>query len=301
MKKAILPDYIFRNIESKRHDISILAHVSKLTAYFTVLPDNTWAFKYFEGGPLSSIDFNSYSEEVLRDRGAGAYFQCLANYNRENNYIFSKSLTQALTLTDMEISRDYLPSTFNGYFELPGVMGYDSKECLGIFATIFDGPKGKLLTMVLIDSEKKEYPSFSYVRILLDRPTLKECVKSCPIIHDVVVSGAIIGKREEEFSKVPDFFVPIINAIVFAANTQAPLQLNSFEGNENAVKTQKKIFTHLPYRSFGEDFVMPREQHVDATVVAGHFRWQPHGEGRKLLKHIYISPFVRRYEKSEKL
>ena len=49
----------------------------------------------------------------------------------------------------------------------------------------------------------------------------------------------------------------------------------------------------------GFNFKKPVTYSVDQTTVMGHFRWQPHGEGRKHVKLIWIQSHSRTYNKEE--
>jgi hypothetical protein len=301
MIHTLLTDYIFKKAFPKNQAMQIFCYVADLHHYLKITDSGVATIEYKPGGPFNPQSFAEVAPVVNRDMGVVSLLFALRELKENENHVFSKSLTKALIDTDMEIGRKYLPDNYCGFFKMEGLVGYHNAPSVGVFVQIGDHENGKkFLAVVSIDKEQNGHYSTSYCKINLDKETLKECVFSVgKLKHDVLdEESLVIGKRIEEIKEVPDFFKAAINGLLFATYTETELELSKFEGNKNAQETQRKIYTNLPYKYHGRDFKLPgRETYVDATIVSGHFRWQPCGPERKSVKHIYIEPHVRRYEK----
>jgi hypothetical protein len=49
----------------------------------------------------------------------------------------------------------------------------------------------------------------------------------------------------------------------------------------------------------GFNYKKPKRYYVDGCEVSGHFRWQPHGEGRSKIKLIFIEPYTKVFNNKE--
>lgn len=190
-------------------------------------------------------------------------------------YRLSKDITTALVHTKpLKDIRAFLPHTFVGIIQVP-----TTDYC---FSDFFVHKHGDYLTCR--DNPYNSSRKISHFRWRLS--------KVDELYED--------GRCKKEVLSTLNLMLNLLLYIQYTDDKY--LDLNKFHGSKNAIETKKKIYSSLKHYICGESFVLPNEYngtYVDATVVKGHFRWQPFGLKRSKLKHIYIAPHTRVYDKDK--
>lgn len=292
----LLPDKI-ENFNGKSHLMALLKGLTQLTPAFNRLAHNQ--IEIDPNAVDSGLDkFISFAQKdvslytfIMNWKAYKANPRCL---------VFSESLTKAFSMTDMNYATKYLPETFSAYIELRGwnVPIFKNQKIEGFFIEIIPYGEGKKIYISIIAKD----PNAKQNSQVLGTPLSKFLEEGDVYFLNLKFNGDKTLYEEinsEGFKKDPrcdyTYLAPLINAVVFAHNQEYELNLNEFYGSKKAIETQKKIYSNQPFYEFHKDFNFV----VDATVVSGHFRFQPFGEGRKKVKLIYIEPHVRRFKTTE--
>lgn len=232
----------------------------------------------------------------LKDEGFCNMISAMSLYQNHSakNYIFSEALVRILKRTKTDLSLKYLPESFYGFFDIPGLVDIEGKVIDGVFVNIH---KGVLQFSGLVKEVhgKDSYFSQWYFQFPLDRnKTLSEVVGDSFFVSETSpgVSEMLPLSDEKETHQL------IANALAYVCNVPLGLELgkNEFKGGWKKIEAQKKNFTQQDFIFVGKDYE-GRVFSIDSTAVSGHYRWQPHGPERSLVKLIFIEPHERNYKK----
>lgn len=230
-----------------------------------------------------------YAEHLAKNPSVAVCMRAYIGWKKEKNvFVFSENLSKALEETDADIGFKYLPDNFSAYIVLDGERVIDGHKVDGslVHITNFGGIRR---LYAVISGGNGDYLRYFYHE-LGKHDTIQEMLDSTPSYRNVdteLRENIPVGSSERVGHD--EIIKTFINAIIFSSYSEDFVEISKFQSRQEC--------TTLPYRLYGSDFKLPeREYSVDATVVSGHFRWQPYSEGRSKLKHIYIKPHIRHYK-----
>lgn len=118
--------------------------------------------------------------------------------------------------------------------------------------------------------------------------------------QEKITAAELIDVRENS-EKIWYF---IFNALLYIQSGDPDLREYSppqkppgFKGRERSWRKLHKDQSMYPMTLIGYGYKKPPMRYVDSTMVAGHFRWQPYGEGFSKIKLIWIETHERVYKK----
>jgi hypothetical protein len=317
MQNFILPDYLDgTKIDSKNINLFNLYLVSQLTPYMRIMSDLQVEIRFEKGEhpEIEGIPLDSLVPIIRHDESMKVFLRALKGYreNPSKNYIFTKDLTTSLKNTKLDVRSKYLPKKFSAFIEMKGLFDHEGEEIKGFFVDIKSDPNHFIylgfvnfnhnlnsytishLNIPLEDSERplsELIKDYQYVCRGVDKEMLKkwktgENICGNPIIEEYVQQGEYY-----------DHFHAVFNAIIYITNPQEDMieESNIFSDKKSKRDTQKKIYTPKNFIILGKNFKNPKEYTCGEIGVSGHWRWQPYGPARSLLKRIFIKPHTRNY------
>lgn len=128
---------------------------------------------------------------------------------------------------------------------------------------------------------QKMYPAFTTVNLTKSNNT---------ILIDIIDQHNKMTKGQNIDI---DKFKLVMNLLVFISSPSEEFKecFNDFSLNKNKGETEKKIYTQIPIIPIGTEVEFLRLVRHPQFSVKGHFRWQPHGDGRRFRKLIFINPY----------
>jgi hypothetical protein len=228
-------------------------------------------------------------------------------YKREkgSNYVISKNLGTALTMTKYDLNLKHVPTDFCGFVVLPDVF---KKKYFGsfVFSLVIEGKPSIGMTSVCYEQGyKKDEINFEgrtlvpgYHVIPLDHIAYSDAVDD--LTSDEEVEAQI--KKNKYWMEMDEtdalYYRTLMQAIVYIKNADEKFvsEVNQFSSKKSKREGEKKVYSSLPFIRVGMNFNLPKQYSVDHTIVSGHFRWQPYGSEKTLVKLIYIEPHLRTYD-----
>jgi hypothetical protein len=127
--------------------------------------------------------------------------------------------------------------------------------------------------------------------------TLEEAYDKYKDQSRVVENGEIIQCGAIDFNENYPLRMAI-NLILYVSNQNEDFiqQYNQFSDKKKIAQLERHQYTSEPYIVIGDDIKFLRLCTVDKTVVKGHWRNQPHGEGRLNRRWIFIGAHDRHYK-----
>jgi hypothetical protein len=319
LQPSILPDYLDRSKKSKNDYLNIISINSQLVKYATVVDRVSMDINLGPENPVfDGVSLRQVLPLLSGDESFKIYMKAYKGYldNKGNNYIVSNSLREALLNTKLDIKCSFLPKNFSAYIQTNNLFDQEGEEIKGVFVDITDkyGPSF-YMGFITFNREMKTY-SVGHLNIPLEDKdkSIKEIVETYKTVYRGLTPevyeklyGNIKGFQKQEdglaFStktKYHDYLHIIFNVILYIHYHNEPFEIktNNFSSKTSKYVAQTKIYTTKPYILLGENFRKPKEYTCGEVGVSGHFRWQPYGPSKSLLKHIYIKPHTRNYNKS---
>lgn len=294
--KALFLDYVLGNIRPSSQEIAMMVRVLSLSDYVV---DDTFVWR--DDGPLDFEEYALFTGLIHNDVGTAHFVRSLKDIKESSPmpvYCFTSSLIKALSKTNIELTKNFLPSSGTYYFSMDGLCDYDGCPIVGTLLRIFDDKNGaRIISIASITKEDTPAKyAFGYnIFEIKDDLSIEQAIIRNPRKVQKLVDGKIETITSKIFA-VPEYTKALINGLIYARNQEYEVNLSDFEtGSTKAIETRKKINTHLPHQRFGDDFVLPKNWHYNATVVSGFFRWQRCGEKLSRVKLIYIDPHIRTF------
>jgi len=105
-------------------------------------------------------------------------------------------------------------------------------------------------------------------------------------------------------SKYKDIFSYAINCILYVQSGQPDLRLirppkNKCKSTKGIKKYKRKYPLDIPIVYVGYNYKKHNFYSLDGTTVRGHFRWQPYGKKRSLIKLIWIDTYEKVFNKDQ--
>lgn len=248
---------------------------------------------YFEA--LNSFDSNAayIAREFVADQ---SNWMTLADYGlfyhspKKKNYVFSKNLTKALSETKIEKSVDIGREASSFYFEMPDV-SFNGRSLVCVFGHTVLLESSLILrvqTMIKINSD---YQTLGFYFELDNETSIADRFEEF-IQGEVILS--IFGVSKLSYDE-PSLVRTVINGIIYIFNNSDEMseKINDFAEKESKLQAQKKIFTEKPFIELGKNFEFLRLVKEGEVSVRGHYRWQPHGEGRRKVRLTFIRPYLK--------
>lgn len=293
MQTMILPDYLDGTKKSKKEVLQRLKEVCNVHDCIELVGIE-------QIGLTKDVPYNI--QFLLRhDNALLTFLRAYSGYMKsdQKNYIVSKNLSAAFKKTKLDVDPKYLPETFQGYIEIPDLVDVDGCDIKGFFIDM-NHEFGKHVFScgyLVYDHSIHDYaPAHINIEIKPNRP-VSESLLSYPytVQNYDEDSGSLITKEFE--SEYLPYMGVLFNTLVYIHNSEdVTYRLNQFSKKKSKANGQKNRYTSKHWHEVGANLVLPREFTVDSTIVSGHFRWQPYGPQRSLIKHIYIQPHTRTYK-----
>ena len=305
MQKIIFPDYMDGSAVPNNLGIEAFRQLTNICKYVTDIPpgdDNAKPGMFALTRDAWKVYENKFLQDLSEDDAMITFLRTYKDYiANKKNYIVSKNLCKALKATSSVVKTSYFPDNFQAYIEIPNLLDKVGDQIIGFFVSIVNkyGERRMYTSYITYNSDTKEYAP-GYLNFELDLyENMKDLVESYSYIERHVNKTDMSSAKEIVMkSEYSEYIHVLMNAILYINNSKdLSLNVNQFAKKRSKFETQKKIYTSKPFCVVGSNIFLPRVYQVDSTMVSGHFRWQPHGPGRSLLKHIYIDPHPRHYNK----
>lgn len=308
MQENILPDYLDGSATTKNEYLKVFKSICRYIQYIKPISPTQMSFDFKncfneEIAPeemLSILDYDASLKVFLR-----SYYEYRTRPH--HNYVFSKEIVNAFADTKLDIKGNYLPKDFTAFMDVRGLKDQDGDDIKGVFVRI-DKEVITLGMLTLSSCNKKSY-SVSHFHILVPTgdQTVEDIIcqlnytevgtnlknKSVSEITSILDSGASLEISKEK-AKYHNHIHVILNCILYVTHSEGlKEELNSFSTKKSKREGEIKNHTQKPYIFVGRDFKVPRVYSDEEINVRGHWRWQPHGPGWSLLKHIYIDPYLK--------
>jgi len=320
MQSFLLPDYLDRSKKSKNGNMEALAMCCALSDYVRIKGNTEMVIEFpINKEPLvDGFNLKSLMPLISQDESMKVFLRTYKGYKEKphKNYIIHKNLVKALSETKLDIKSKYLPKEFTAFIDLQGLVDNDGDEIKGVFVDITQEHGGMLYLGIVNYTEAINNFPISHLNIPLDdeKRSIAEVIKDYDQVYSTIRPELLAslntkdGKIEnfDGFYKLifqagyHNYIHAILNAILYIHNSPKLCieQENNFSEKKSKMVAQKNIYTSKKFVVLGKDFSFPKEYSCGEVGVVGHFRWQPYGPNRELVKHIYINPHVRNYRSS---
>jgi hypothetical protein len=306
MQRMILPDYLDGTRVPKNKKLDTLISLAGMWKYIEPIDHKGWKLDFQRMDDDNFSIFNGIPNEetfdlLKHDQSLNNLLRAYSDYMKSDkrNYLISKNLTEAFKNTSSKISTKYLPKNFQAYIEIPGLLDQDGWRIEGFFVSICEYKDcWKFYAGYLSENPEEKNLDASFINIeLSDSDTVEECVKKMPYVRQWIDKETRQYKTETSPSQYNPYLHALFNSIIYICHAEDIKEnKNTFATKRSKRVAQQKIYTPKTFELVGYNMKLPRTYTVDSTIVSGHFRWQPHGPGRSLLKHIYIEPHPRNYK-----
>jgi len=240
------------------------------------------------------VNMSSIRTLMQQDKVMTGFYKSFYHYNKSsdtNNYIISKPLASALSLTKTDIKCSYIPKNINGYMEIPELYDADGEKILGIFfhTGVIDQEKELTIGYMVLDKINGTATPCMLNVFFKDTDLLKDVVSKFPYTEINYLKPTV-----EHSAVLTNFMATIINALIYIHNTNEELveEVNHFTGSKKAQKRQGATYTPQPYTFVGRNFQLQRSSPED-HMVSGHYKWVHYGPERSLTRHQYVGPYPR--------
>jgi len=248
----------------------------------------------FPPNHVNAANMNSIRSLLQHDKVMTGFYKSFYHYNKSsdtNNYIISKPLASALSLTKTDIKCSYIPKDINGYMEIPELYDADGEQILGIFfhTGVQDQDRELTIGYMVLDKLRGTATPCMLNVFFKDTDLLKDVISKFPYT-EINYSKPTV----EHSAVLTNFMATIINALIYIHNTNEELveEVNYFTGSKKAQQRQGAIYTPQPYTLVGRNFRMPRAE-ASEHMVSGHFKWVRYGAEHSLIRHQYVEPYPR--------
>lgn len=315
MQEFILPDYLDRSKISKNENLDVISKLCTITKYMNIINETLIKIEFGDSVPdIDGVPLSEFVPIIHKDESLLVFLRSYKGYleNNGRNYIFEKSLTEALSETKLDLKVKYLPKEFTAFLDFKNLHDQDGDLIKGVFVDIRNTPSHNLCMGFLAYHKELNSHTIGHLNIPLGHPeeSIEKIIKNHKeIIQTIsdedmekIKSGEHINnlksiKKVIEEANYYKHIKAVFNAILYINNSSEQIaeEKNIFSEKKSKSEAQKKIFTQKIFTVFGKDFTLPREYTCGQVGVKGHFRWQPYGPERSFVKHIYIMPHVRNY------
>lgn len=295
MQHILLPDYFKNDIKCKYENVDEFAYVFKLInspEFGMSLGRDSLIFKENYLPKFVEDIIESLPSTVL------ALMCMIKNYidNNGTNYVVSENLSVALSDSKLDLKHSYFPEKFNDFIYIPNFkLKKSDGEYLTVIGTFVSIEEDIFQASMVWDPKDSGQVGLASLIFRINR---KELHKKIPTKFEYLDGKKGTNDHSDLESCADVIYRQLLNAITYISNTNEPLneEINKFPSKASKQIAQKKIYTSLPFIRVGVNFNLPKQYSVDHSVVSGHYRWQPYGEGREQVKLIYIDPHFRHYK-----
>jgi hypothetical protein len=313
MQNFILPDFLDGTKIPKNQNLEAISKICSITSYMKIINDTLIKIDFGDHIPfIDGIPASDFVEIINKDESLLVFLRAYKEYLEKDskNFIFEKNLVKALVGTNLDVKVKYLPKNFTAFIDLKNLRDQDGDIIQGVFVDIRNKPTSYLcLGFLALKEELKAY-TISHLNIPLgdDEDSIEKIIKNHKeIIHsfseedfEKLKSGEKVSnlnsiKKVLDEATYHDHIKAIFNALIYVNNTEFKIERNNFSSKKSKKEAQEKIYTKKDFIIFGRDYSLPKEFTCGVVGVSGHFRWQPYGPNRSLLKHIFIKPHTRNY------
>lgn len=215
------------------------------------------------------------------------------------NFVPSSRLLEVMSKINVDLPVEHLFKEINLYFELDG--------------RVKDPVDGKPLDFLICSTHKRlpsdehyhlgvstidsfQCPRTYYIELLPGK-TFKQVISeigaSVTRIGEVDLKGSSLDASEDPLLKLA------VNLILYVSNPneQFTEEMNKFSTKKSKREVEKSLYTSKPFIRIGFEAEFLKLITEEKVNVSDHFRWQPHGAGRSLIKLILIKGFTRNYKR----
>lgn len=308
MQEIILPDMLDGSVPIKNETLLMIKYICDYAKYIT--PHSVNSIHIQQPSEKEEIQFDDLLSILNRDESLKIFLRSYYEYKTHShkNYVVAKTLTHAFSQTKIDIKGKYLPKDFTAYFEIRGLKDNDGEEIKGVFTRIANN---SLVVGILTYNPISTGYSVSHFNSDLpkDEESIADKIKSFPYIEiganlkNKTKSEVIDLIREGSTPEIKEF-VPeyhnyihvIFNCILYVTHcSELKDEINTFSTKRSKREWELKQYTKKSYTFVGRNFQVPKSYSAEDILVRGHWRWQPHGPERSLLKHIFIDPYLKNY------
>ena len=305
-QENLLCDYLDGSRESKDMGVTALRYMCAYYKYLTIGSDRYHIDLNAAARNNEPLDPSYINEILLKDESAKILLRAYYEYrsHAHKNYVVAGTLTKAFAETKLDIKGRYLPRDFTAFFEIRGLVDDDGDEIKGIFVRISQTS----ILIALVSKNGKDYAaSHFHSEIPKDDETIEDVIGK----YSNIVLGKATKKDTEKFEEMvrrreytPDIEITpcgysehmhiIFNCILYVThNPELEEEINIFSMKRSKREWEQKNCTSKSYIFVGRNFEVPKIYSAENILVRGHWKWQPYGVGRMLLKHIFIDPYVK--------
>lgn len=315
MQNFILPDYLDGSKNSKNFNLNTISQLCQITNYMRIINETTVKIEFGDTIPtIEGVPMSEFVSLINKDESLLVFLRSYKGYleSDSKNYLVEKNLTKALLDTKLDLKVKYLPKKFSAFIDFKNLIDQDGDEIQGVFVDIREIPKPNFYMGYLALNKDLNSYTIGHLNIpLYDlEENIETIIKRHKEVHQVLseedylkikkgqeVEGLKSIKKVYNEANYYNHIKAIFNTILYINNTPELCQEeeNIFSDKKSKRETQEKIYTHKKFIKLGKGFELPREYTCGTVGVRGHFRWQPHGPERSLIKHIYIKPHTRNY------
>lgn len=313
MQNFILPDFLDGTKIPKNKNLEAISKICNITKYMKILNDTLIKIDFGDHVPyIEGVPASDFVEIINKDESLLVFLRAYKEYLEKDskNFIFEKDLVKALIDTNLDVKVKYLPKNFTAFIDLKNLRDQDGDLIQGIFVDIRTKPTPYLCLGFLALKEELQAYTISHLNIPLenDEDSIEKIIKNYKEVinsfseedFEKLKSGEAVSnlnsiKKVLDEANYHSHIKAIFNALIYINNTEYKIEKNIFANKKSKKETQEKIYTKKDFIIFGKDFSLPKEYTCGTVGVSGHFRWQPYGPNRSLLKHIFIKPHTRNY------
>lgn len=318
MQQFILPDYLDGTKSSKNFHLQSIAMCSRLIDYMQIVDEVKVAIDFGKENPyVNGIPLREFLPFVNQDESMKIFLRTYKAYaDRDSgNYLVTKNLSKALSETKLDIKCSFLPKEFTAFLDIKDLYDHDGDHIQGVFIDITQDPIPAVYLACIGLNEELDIYTVSHLNVPLEQDkSLSEVITKHKEVSSVLTDEQVkkikdgeildvIGnmKKEETQADYHQHLHTIFNTILYITHGSENfvVEQNEFSKKVSKQSTQRKIYTPKKFVVLGKNFSLPKEYTCGEVGVSGHWRWQPYGPQRSLIKHIYIKPHTRNYNKQE--
>ena len=310
MQEILLPDYLDGSVIPKHETLKMFKLVCAYAKYMQPTSATEMAID-LNSATREEIPPDVFLEIIKKDESMKVFLRSYHGYisHPHKNYVVARTLTEAFAETKLDIKGKYLPKDFTGYFEIRGLKDNDGDEIKGVFVRI--DHRALTLGFIMYNSNKNYTVGHFNSEMPEDEESIADKIRSLPY---TITGYNFKNKRSDEIKAIlqgggnPDIVLKeseyykhlhiILNAVLYVThNENLKEEINNFSHKKSKREGEMRVYTQRPYIFVGRNFQVPRKYMSGDFEVRGHWRWQPYGLGRSLIKHIFIDPYVKSYDK----
>jgi len=268
--------------------------------------------KLVEDNRLPAKEANIVKKNLMEDVQHDLYTYNTFIRDGKKNYKISKEFSEALADASLDVSCKYIPSeniSYNIQFHkdivLTSMFGTDKEAYRNCYVTIedckseYDIKKGYLKRVMLVFPiyiDGVDYIStYDYINLVFKDDKQK--------VSEAILASADQLKDQQLTEEGKGVIKYITNVILYLNSGDPDLRelkkpnIPKVTKNISKFKKKNKYKSLLDIIEVGFNYMKGINYRVSATMVRGHFRWQPYGSGMSMVKLIWIEEHPRNFTK----